>query len=428
VRTPVLIFASLLSVSLAAHALSVSYAQFTVEACAIHAVVRLPLDDVDLLLRLDRDLDGRVSTAELETSRDAVQAYLTKHLQIEPDGVASAATLGRLAVWRDAAAFEYLEADVTAVPAHAIRAVSIRSDFLTELYPAHRTQGQIRIRGRDEAFVFQSGTTYQRRIAPDRWTASLLVVFGAFVIGLLWFARRSGGRAVAGGGLIVLALANTLGADIIMSAAGLNATLKKLERLKHSVDRDPKPGRDEALFQIGVEADGLASLMNEEVASHGMQERELIDLALSRTKELGLAIAYNRDKKKFFYDGTAFRQYLESAPRGSHAAAAEFTLLSYQFYESTGTDPNAVAASADAKNRFLVRHPTFKANPELRLYLAIDYRDLYRHYREAGDRAAAEKYRRLTRAEYLRIAGLYGGTEQADTARRLLRRFDEETR
>jgi hypothetical protein len=50
------------------------------------------------------------------------------------------------------------------------------------------------------------------------------------------------------------------------------------------------------------------------------------------------------------------------------------------------------------------------------------------HYRDAGDAAAAEKYRLLTRAEYQRIARQYPGTEQAQSARQLLRRFDEQTR
>jgi hypothetical protein len=226
--------------------------------------------------------------------------------------------------------------------------------------------------------------------------------------------------------LALTAVAGVARADVIMSAAGLNATLKKMELLKGQADAGTKAERDAALFQTGTEADRLAALINDEVASHGMQERELIDLALSRTKDLGMAIAYNREKKKFFYDGAAFEQYLTSAPRGAHAAAAEFTLLSYQFYQSPGTDAAAVAQAADAKKRFLARFPRFKDDAELSLYLAVDYRDLYRHFRDAGDRAVAEKYRLLTRSEYQRIARQYPGTEQATTARQLLRRFDEE--
>jgi hypothetical protein len=245
------------------------------------------------------------------------------------------------------------------------------------------------------------------------------------------FAASWSGPALVGLALALTALAivRDARADVIISAAGLNATLKKMERLRQDTGSPAKPKRDEALFQTAVEAEGLAALINAEVASHGMQERELIDLALSRTKELGIAIAYNREKKKFFYDGAAFERYLQSAPNGPHAAAAEFQLLSNQFYQSTGVDPAATAAAAEAKKRFLARHPGFKGNAELSLFLAVDYRDLYRHYRDvAPDAANVERYLALTRAEYRRIATRYAGTEQAQTARQLLRRLDEETR
>jgi hypothetical protein len=64
------------------------------------------------------------------------------------------------------------------------------------------------------------------------------------------------------------------------------------------------------------------------------------------------------------------------------------------------------------------------ANAELRLYLAVDYRDLHRRYLETGDHANAATYRRLARAECLRIARRYSRTEQADAARQLLRTMD----
>jgi hypothetical protein len=239
-------------------------------------------------------------------------------------------------------------------------------------------------------------------------------------------ARGSAATIVA----MLLIAVSSVGAraDIIMSAEGLNATLKKMERLKRTIESGPERERSDASFQLGTEGDALATLINAEIASHGMQERELIDLALSRTKELGVGVAYNREKKKFFYDGAGFQQYLALAPQGGHAADAGFALLSYQFYQSSGTDPAAVTSAAAAKQQFLTRFPKFKGNAELSLFLAVDYRDLNRHYRQAGDASAAEKYRLLTRREYQRIARQYPGSEQASAARQLLRRFEEETK
>src|SRR5216683_6208180 len=70
---------------ISAHANSASYAEYSADGRIVHAVVRLPIDDVDLLLRLDRDLDGQVSPAELENARGALSSYLAKHLHVTDD-------------------------------------------------------------------------------------------------------------------------------------------------------------------------------------------------------------------------------------------------------------------------------------------------------------------------------------------------------
>lgn len=401
-----------------AHASSVSYAQFSVDEFAVHAVVRLPLDDVDLVLRLDRDLDGQVSGAELDASTAAIRAYVAKHMRVTANGAPVAELLERVATWRDPSAFQYLEAELSYQASHGVGQLSIHTDFLTELYPSHKTLGHISAAGHEEPFTFDSTATYERRIAPDRTTIVATVAGGVVILGLLVIARRRTAAAAVG---MVLVAAAAAQADVIMSAPALNATLKTMERLKRQAAADATPKREDALFQLGVEADGLASIMNLEIASHGMQERELLDFALGRTKELGVGMAYNRGKKQFVYDGAAFAEYLKETPRGAHAAAAEFKLLSYRFYQSSVTDIAALTAAADVKKRFLARYPGFDANAEVRLYLAVDYRELHRRYLEARDNANAAKWRQLARAECLRIARHYPRTEQADAARQLLR-------
>jgi hypothetical protein len=405
------------AVNASAHANSVSYARYSVDGRSVHAVVRLPLDDVDLLLRLDRDLDGQVSVVELDASKAAIRAYLAKHLRVTANGARLAETLDRVAAWRDELAFQYLEGELSYPASHGTGQLAIHSDFLTELYPSHKTLGHISAAGHEERFTFDSTATFERRIAPDRTTTVAIVLVGVAILALLMIARRR--TTAAALGMVLVAAAAQ--ADVIMSAPALNATLKTMEKLKRQTAADTKPAREEALFQLGAEGDGLASIMNLEVESHGMQERELLDLALSRTKELGVGVTYNRDKKKFFYDGAAFAEYLKEAPRGAHAAAAEFKLLSYRFYQSSVTDTAALVAAVDATKRFLGRYPRFDANAEVRLYLAVDYRDLYRRYLEARDNANAAAWRQLARAECLRIARQYPRTEQADAARQLLR-------
>ncbi len=122
----------LAAAALDAHALSVSYAHVAIQPRSIEADVRLPLDDVDLLLRVDRDLDGRVSPAEIEAARAALSAYLVKHTHIAADAAVLTPAIGRLNVWRDASGFEYLEAGLVADAGRPLRIVSIRTDYLVE--------------------------------------------------------------------------------------------------------------------------------------------------------------------------------------------------------------------------------------------------------------------------------------------------------
>ena len=159
--------------TLAAHALSASYAQFIVRESTVAAVIRLPIDDIDLLLRLDADLDAQVSPMELEAARARLQDYFAKHLQVRADGVRLTMTIGRLSLWRDPARSQYLEAECADTAGRTIEAVSIQSDFLVELYPAHKTLGEMQIAGRREQFVFDAHHVYEGRAAAGRAWATL---------------------------------------------------------------------------------------------------------------------------------------------------------------------------------------------------------------------------------------------------------------
>ena len=227
--------------------------------------------------------------------------------------------------------------------------------------------------------------------------------------------------------LIVVAItATSLRADIILSSTGLNNTLKTMERLQRQMSGGGEGERAEALFQLATEADALAALLNDEVAAHGSQEKLLIDLAMSRTGEMGVAIAYNREKKKFFYDNTGFREYVAGYPRGPKAAEAQFKVLEGEFFQSSQTDTAAVSASADRKAAFLARHPTFSRNSEVSLMLSIDYRDLYRTSLEAGDARGQAKYLLLTRRQLQTTSRKYPSSDEAKVAAELLKRFDAE--
>jgi len=161
---------ALTAVPTTAHPLSVSYARFSIDARSVAAVVRLPLDDVDLLLRLDKDLDGHVSAAEIDAARSAIDPYVAKHLRVRSAGAALEPRLTRLALWTDPAGFQYLEADAEFTAPDPIESFSIEIDFLSELYAQHKTLGELRIAGRSEQFVFEPRRVFAGRAAErHRW-------------------------------------------------------------------------------------------------------------------------------------------------------------------------------------------------------------------------------------------------------------------
>src|SRR5262245_7841445 len=150
-----------------------SSAQVTIAARSIDARIRLPLDELDLLLRLDRDLDGRVSDAELDAARAAIAAYVTRHLHVAADGQPLPLSVGAVAI-RANAGGSSIEAETRAVAASRIGSITIGSDFLTEIDLTHKTAAEIYINGRVETFSFQPGVTYQRQIGVD-WLMSAVL-------------------------------------------------------------------------------------------------------------------------------------------------------------------------------------------------------------------------------------------------------------
>jgi hypothetical protein len=224
------------------------------------------------------------------------------------------------------------------------------------------------------------------------------------------------------------AMTATLSADVILSAAALNDALKKMERLAQTIAKSNGAGKSAAWFDLGVEADALTTLFNEEVAAHGSQEKALIDLGLSRTRELGVAIAYDGPKKKFFYDNAAFREYLALQPKGAKAAAATFKLIEGEFFQGTATDTARILQAVERKRAFLKQYRSFPDAVEVHLMLSVDYRDLYRQYKTTGPVGQRDRYRDLTRQELRLLMKSYPDAEQADIARRMLARFEDELR
>lgn len=160
----------LLAGTAAAHPLSVSYSRFTLSGPGVEADFRLPMDDMDLLLQIDRNADGSISPAELQAARGGILDYLRKHVDISNDGVALKPQLQWVSPWQDSYGFPFLEARVL-YPASTVRKLKVGVHVLTDLYSNHRDLAEFDMAGRQEEFVFQNGNTWTGgpRGSSDAW-------------------------------------------------------------------------------------------------------------------------------------------------------------------------------------------------------------------------------------------------------------------
>ena len=150
----------IVTVEATAHPLSISSSRFSVGQEAVEAIYRLPLDDMDLLLRLDQDLDGAVTPGELETAQDEISAYLAAWIVLTTDGSALTANLQGTSIWRDSSDFSYLESRVRYTARNAIEDLQVSVRVLTHLYPDHINLAEFVIGPDREEYVFQHGNTW----------------------------------------------------------------------------------------------------------------------------------------------------------------------------------------------------------------------------------------------------------------------------
>jgi hypothetical protein len=227
--------------------------------------------------------------------------------------------------------------------------------------------------------------------------------------------------------LFVLLLTSTMSvADVILTAEDLNSSLKGMQRLLRELQNEEAQDRNIILYQLGVEADSLAKLLTDEVVAHGPQNEGLISLALDRTEKMGVDISWYGVNQSFYYDGKAFEQYLKASPQGQHVADSLFRQMKRNFYLVGGGSARDLIDGSNEKQQFINTFPEFEEIHEVELFLAIDLRDLWRHYHESNESEAALRLEQRVRTQFQRIMDRYQNLEAADIATRLLARFEEE--
>jgi hypothetical protein len=153
----------LLSPPPSAHPLNVGIADIAVSEQRIDVRLSLNLFDLDLLLSLDRDLDGQVEPTEVEARRAEIVSYLAERVGVFAGEERVPAEVGALEVRQSADGKPVLETILSFRSREPLRVFTIRCEPLTDLGADHKTVARIVRDGRSEQFVFQQGVVYEAK-------------------------------------------------------------------------------------------------------------------------------------------------------------------------------------------------------------------------------------------------------------------------
>jgi len=224
-----------------------------------------------------------------------------------------------------------------------------------------------------------------------------------------------------------LQFAATAGAHLPITIEIVDDALDAIEDARSAAAAATRTGRKaESTYAVATSATNLVELLNQEVRLHGLGQKELLDEAVTRAALLDVEISWSADHQRFFYSGDAYHRYIDLAPDGLDAANARFRLLESGFYRGDSADRGELADRAAMAAAYLQRYPDISNAERVAMFLAIDYRDLWRLCRADGDAACTEQYEALTREHLAAVSARYGDGRTGEMARTLLERFETE--
>ena len=148
--------------SAAAHPAQVAHARIAIEERAVEIALSMNLFELDLVLSLDRDLDGAVSAGELEARRADIVHYLRGKAGVSASGRPLPMELRALGIGRSGDGRAVVETTLAFPSEHALREVAIRCEPLTEMGADHTTLARIDARDGSRQFLFRAGVTYRQ--------------------------------------------------------------------------------------------------------------------------------------------------------------------------------------------------------------------------------------------------------------------------
>ena len=214
-------------------------------------------------------------------------------------------------------------------------------------------------------------------------------------------------------------------ADVFLTSENLNSSLKQMQRSQLQIQQQSE--HEDALYLLGKTADDLANLLTDEVKAHGAENEKLIELALDRTEQIQIDISWVGENQGFYYDGRALYEYRELYPDGKYISDVTYRIIKREFYLAAAQGEDELLESIKTKRKFIETNPDFDMLHEIEFYLAIDYRDLWRHYRDNQSLQLAKTAADNARQQFQLIIDKYKGNDESEIASRLLERFIAES-
>lgn len=227
--------------------------------------------------------------------------------------------------------------------------------------------------------------------------------------------------------ILLLLVVGSAHAHIPLSPAILDVALDDIEQAQVTVNGENETAElAAAIYDLALKATGLMMLLNQEIQLHGMHQQSLLDAAVSGAAGLGIEITWSEDHQRYFYTGGAYHRYLELMPDGLNAANSRYHLIETGFYRGNAENREDLVARAAMESDFLQRYPEFGNAGRVAMFLAIDYRDLWRTCRSADDSECMDRYSKLNRDHLTAVSARYADDTIGKLARTQLRRFEAE--
>ena len=151
-----------------AHTISLTYADVAIDNRTVRWSLKLPVPEMDLLLGLDSNHDGKVDVAEVRQAQQRIQAYVLSKLGVSDQGREVSGSMTVAGLWQDPEGHPFIQAEaVFSMPDERPEHWILHCDLLRDVVSTHRTLAKITTASETREFVFEQGRNYRVESGPS---------------------------------------------------------------------------------------------------------------------------------------------------------------------------------------------------------------------------------------------------------------------